>query len=337
MMGEREPQTALWNYRVNLDKRIRRDHPLRRINEVVDLSFLRVQVAHTYGRRGNKSVPPEVILRMMLLLFLDDIKSERELMRIIPERLDYLWFLGYGLDDEIPDHSVLSKARKRWGKEVFLSLFSRVVHQCVETGLVAGHKIHVDASLVDANASLHSVKPLEPEVLRAIEQTAREQLQKLDEPDEKNEEPPSDSGGGTPGQSEIGKFSQANRQFRSTSDPDATLVRQGGLKSRPRYKSHRVVDDAHEIITAVETTTGAVDEGARLLALIEAHEDITDQAVGTVIATSIAPQALELGICYRQRNLPSLQVASLLHTLSQRSHHPSASRSRVTGSSSQNC
>jgi transposase len=125
MMGEREPQTPLWNYRVNLDKRVRRDHPLRRINEALDLSFVRAQVAHTYGRRGNKSVPPEVILRMMLLLFLDDIKSERELMRIIPERLDYLWFLGYGLDDEIPDHSVLSKARKRWGKEVFLSLFSR--------------------------------------------------------------------------------------------------------------------------------------------------------------------------------------------------------------------
>src|SRR5258707_9685615 len=84
MMGEREPQTPLWNYRVNLDKRVRRDHPLRRINEVLDLSFVRGQVAHTYGRRGNKSVPPEVILRMMLLLFLEDIKSERELMRIIP-------------------------------------------------------------------------------------------------------------------------------------------------------------------------------------------------------------------------------------------------------------
>jgi hypothetical protein len=54
---------------------------------------------------------------MMLLLFLDDIKSERELMRIIPERLDYLWFLGYGLDDQIPNHSVLSKARRRWGKK----------------------------------------------------------------------------------------------------------------------------------------------------------------------------------------------------------------------------
>ena len=119
----------MWSYRVNLDKRVRSDHPLRRINAAVELSFVREQVAHTCGRRGNKSVQPEVILRKMLLLFLDDIKSERELMRIIPERLDYLWFLGYGLDDEIPDHSVLSKARKRWGKEVFVSLFSRVVQQ----------------------------------------------------------------------------------------------------------------------------------------------------------------------------------------------------------------
>jgi len=283
MMGERDPQAPMWSYRVNLDKRVRSDHPLRRINEALDLRFVSGQVAHTYGRRGNKSVPPEVILRMMLLLFLDDIKSERELMRIIPERLDYLWFLGYGLDDEIPDHSVLSKARKRWGREVFLSLFSRVVQQCVEAGLVAGSKIHVDASLVDANASLHSVKPLEAEVVSAIERTAQEQLQKLDEPDEEDE-PPSAPSGGAVGQSEVGKFYKANRHFRNTTDPDATLVRQGGLKSRPRYKSHRVVDDAHEIITALETTTGAVGEGHRLLELIQAHEHVTQQRVEVVIA-----------------------------------------------------
>ena len=88
MMDEEDSQVPIWSYRVNLDKRIRSDHPLRRINGVLDLSFVRGQVAHTYGRRGNKSVPPRVIVRMMLLLFLDDIKSERELMRIIPERLD---------------------------------------------------------------------------------------------------------------------------------------------------------------------------------------------------------------------------------------------------------
>ena len=307
MMGERDPQAPMWSYRVNLDKRVRSDHPLRRINEALDLSFVREQVAHTYGRRGNKSVPPEVILRLMMLLFLDDIKSERELMRTIPERLDYLWFLGYGLDDEIPDHSVLSKARKRWGREVFLSLFSRVVHQCVEAGLVVGSKIHVDASLIDANASLHSVKPVETEVVSAIERTAREQLQKLDEWDDEDE-PPLGPSGGTPGQNGVGKFSKANRHFRSTTDPDATLVRQGGLRSRPRYKSHRVVDDAHEIITAVETTTGAVDEGARLLALIEAHEDISGQAVGTVIADARYGSVNNLLECQKSRIRPHLRL-----------------------------
>jgi len=312
MMGERDPQAPLWNYRVNLDKRVRSDHPLRRINAVLDLSFVRQAVAHTYGLRGNKSVPPEVIMRMMLLLFLDDIKSERELMRIIPERLDYLWFLGYGLDDAIPDHSVLSKARKRWGQEVFVSLFSRVVHQCVEAGLVEGSKIHVDSSLVDADASLHSVKALEPAVAAAIERTAREQVQKLDEPDEE-QEPPSGSAGGTPEQSEVGKFSKANRQFRSTSDPDATLVRQGGLRSRPRYKNHRVVDDANEIITAVETTTGAVDEGARLLALIEAHEDITDQVVGTVIADARYGSVDNLLKCQKSGIRPHLKLLGESH------------------------
>src|SRR4029077_7188303 len=310
MMGERDRQAPMWSYRVNLDKRVRSDHPLRRINVVLDLSFVREQVAHTYGRKGNKSVPPEVILRMMVLLFLDDIKSERELMRIIPERLDYLWFLGYGLDDEIPDHSVLSKARKRWGKEVFLSLFSRVVHQCVEAGLVAGSKIHVDASLVDANASLKSVKPLKPEVTRAIEQTAREQVKKLDEQDNEGEnQAPWDSGdGGSTTQNPAGRLYKANRQFRSTSDPDATLVRQGGLKSRPRYKNHRVVDDAYEIITAVETTTGAVDEGARLLALIEAHEDTTEQAVRTAIVDSRYGRVGNLIACQKSGIRPHLKL-----------------------------
>ena len=94
--GRRDSQVPIWSYRVNLDKRVRDDHPLRRIRAALDLSFVRKQVAHTYGRGGNKSVPPEVIVRMMLLLFLDDIKSERELMRIIPERLDYLWFWATG-------------------------------------------------------------------------------------------------------------------------------------------------------------------------------------------------------------------------------------------------
>jgi transposase len=109
------------------------------VRAALDFSFVRRKVAHCYGYNGNESIDPEVILKLMFVLFLDNVKSERELMRMLPERLDYLWFLGFGLDDDIPDHSVLSKARARWGREIFESLFVRTVQECVNAGLVASH------------------------------------------------------------------------------------------------------------------------------------------------------------------------------------------------------
>ena len=123
MMGQQKSEAQLFNYAVDLEKRVRSNHPLRKVKAAIDFGFVREAVAHCYGKNGNESVAPEVILKMMFLLFFDDIKSERELMEVIGERLDYLWFLDYGLDEKIPDHSVLSKARARWGKEVFESLF----------------------------------------------------------------------------------------------------------------------------------------------------------------------------------------------------------------------
>src|SRR2546430_8069985 len=148
MMGQRKSEPQLFNYAVNLEKRVRANHPLRRVKAAIDLSFVREEVAHCYGKNGNESVAPEVILKMMFLLFFDDIKSERELMEVIGERLDYLWFLDYGLDQKIPDHSVLSKARSRWGKEVFESLFVRTVAQCVEAGRGDGNKVPVGDDLI---------------------------------------------------------------------------------------------------------------------------------------------------------------------------------------------
>jgi transposase len=152
MMGRHEGQKELFSYQVNLDRRVRADHPLRAIRAGVDFSFVRPEAARCYGDNGNESVDPEVILKLMFLLFLDNVRSERELMRLLPERLDYLWFLGFGLDDEIPDHSVLSKARARWSQEVFESLFVRTVQQCVSAGLVDRSKLHLDGSLINAHA-----------------------------------------------------------------------------------------------------------------------------------------------------------------------------------------
>src|SRR5437016_9857489 len=136
MMGEQKSGPQLFNYAVNLEKRVRANHPLRQVKALIDFSFARKEVAHCYGRNGNESVPPEVILKIMFLLFFDDIKSERELMEMIGERLDYLWFLDYGLDEKVSDHSVLSKARVRWGRDDVESLFVRTVDQGAEEGLV---------------------------------------------------------------------------------------------------------------------------------------------------------------------------------------------------------
>ena len=171
MMGPRKQgERKLFYYGVNLEKRIPEDNLLRRIGKLVDFGFVRKQVSESYGRNGHVSEDPIVIVKLMFLLYLEAVKSERELMRTLPMRLDWLWFLGMDLESEIPDHSVLSKARKRWGPEVFEELFVKVVRLCVEAGLVGDGKIHVDGSLVDADASRDSVKRADIErVYRATE------------------------------------------------------------------------------------------------------------------------------------------------------------------------
>ena len=87
-------------------------------------------------------------------------------MNTLPMRLDWLWFLDYDLDSEIPNHSVLSKARNRWGVEAFQRFFERIVWQCVEAGLVDGSKIFMDSSLVQADASNNSVVNVNKDTLK---------------------------------------------------------------------------------------------------------------------------------------------------------------------------
>jgi len=264
MMGTNQPQKDLFNYQIDLDKRVRSDHPLRQIAGTVDFTFVRAAVAGSYGYNGNVSVDPSVVMKMMFLLFYDDVASERELMRIIPERLDYLWFLGYGLDDEIPNHSVLSKARNRWGVEVFEQLFVGIVRQCVEKGLVSGAKIHMDGSLVDANASRNSVVKGSEEMMSRIRAAVQSQVQKLDEEQELA--------------CRRKYHATVNDKAMSLTDPDAALVKKDGA-SRLRYKSHRVVDDAKGVITAVVSTPGSVKENGQLINLVEQHEQNTGSDV----------------------------------------------------------
>jgi transposase len=266
MMGVHQSQSDLFSYSVQLDKRVRADHPLRQIAALIDFSFVRAETARFYGQNGNVSIDPAVILKLMFLLFYDNVASERELMGMVAERLDYLWFLGYGLDDAIPDHSVLSKARARWGKAVFESFFIRVVLQCVEKGLVDGSKIHVDSSLIDAHASKDSVIKGPPELIAALKAAYHAQESKLAD----TNTPPD--------------YIAINDRMVSATDPDAALARKGSDSARPRYHHHRCIDDAHGIVTAVETTPGSINEASKLSDLVKGHQSNTGQTAKTIVA-----------------------------------------------------
>jgi transposase len=222
MMGyeSKENQGKLFYYGFHLERRVRPDHPLRKIAEHIDFDFIYEEVKERYGMKGNVSVPPPVILKLMLLLILYNVRSERELLATLPVRLDWLWFLGYDLDDEIPNHSVLSKARSRWGVEAFKHFFERIVWQCVEAGMVDGSKLFMDSSLIQADASNDSVVNRES-LKRYLNQSYRELEARLEEPPE-------------------GELPEGivNRTRVSTTDPEASVVRQGG-KAKLCYKVHR--------------------------------------------------------------------------------------------------
>jgi transposase len=293
MMGMRNDQGDLFSYDVNLDRRVPSDHPLGRVREAIDFSFVRSEVVGCYGIKGHVSEDPEVILKLMFLLFFDNLPSERELIRQVADRLDYLWFLGFSLDDKIPDHSILSKARHRWGGEVFEGLFVRTVRECVLAGLVAGEKLHFDGSLVDANASKDSVVSGPPELISALRATYRRTASRLDEDDDvpssgSGSSGSAGSGGGdsTSAGGKKGGSVPGNDRLLCRTDPDAPLIRRPGLPARPRYKHHRGVDDRCGVVTAVVTTPGDVEENAELAGLISASEWNTGIGVTTVVADS---------------------------------------------------
>ena len=265
MMGHQPtPQPKLFYERIQLDQRIRSDHVLRRIARHVDFDFIYHEVQDSYGQNGNVSVPPPVILKLMLLLILYNVRSERELLATLPERLDWLWVVGFDLDDEIPNHSVLSKARTRWGTQAFKQFFERIVWQCVEGGLVDGRKLFMDSCLVRANASNNSV--VKTGKLKAhLDRGFRQLQQRLDEPEQAD---------------------AVNRTHVSTTDPDASSVRRGAGKATLQYQVHRAVDERSEIITATNVSTGSVHEAHRMESLLDGHADNTGTAATVCVADS---------------------------------------------------
>ena len=118
MMGEKT-FTPKRVYELDWERRIPPDHLLRRVSEVVDFSFVRRLAARYYSHTGKPGIDPVVLVKMALLGYLYGITSERRLAEELRLNLAFMWFVGYALDEPTPDHSVLSKARRRFGVTVY--------------------------------------------------------------------------------------------------------------------------------------------------------------------------------------------------------------------------
>jgi len=116
-------------------------------------------VQETYAYGGRPSIDPIVFFKLQLVMFFEDIRSERLLMRHAADRLSVKWYLGYDLNEALPHHSSLTKIRTRYGIEVFRRFFDAIVEQCQEAGLVWGRELYFDGTKVAANAGKESVKP----------------------------------------------------------------------------------------------------------------------------------------------------------------------------------
>ena len=156
MMGTKTRSFSPLPRDVSLEGLVPEDHFYRLLEARLDLAFVRELVAPLYAGGGRPSVDPVVFFKLQLVMFFEDLRSERQLMRVVADRLSLRWYLGYDLHEPLPDHSSLTRIRERFGLAVFRRFFERIVEECFEAGLVRGKELFFDATKVQANASLDS-------------------------------------------------------------------------------------------------------------------------------------------------------------------------------------
>ena len=155
MMGRLDREKGHLFYCFNLEEVVPEDHQVRRIADVLDLSWVRTELAPHYSPIGRPSIDPVLMIRMLIAGYVFAVRSERALCREVQVNLAYRWFCGLGIEDKIPDHSVFSRARNERFRDhgIFRQVFERVVGACIAAGLVGGEGFAVDASLIEAEAN----------------------------------------------------------------------------------------------------------------------------------------------------------------------------------------
>jgi transposase len=264
MMGKRQTREAKLFYTdVNIEERMPTNHPFRKIACAVDFSFVRKEVAPLYGVNGHESLDPALILKLYFLYFYENIRSERELMRQLPLRIDWLWFCELDLDSEIPNHSVLSKARKLWGEATFMKFFDHVLERCQDAGLVAGQTLHADSTLLKANASL------EGRVSRKLWEQLEASSDPEDSPPPSAGAPSAPSAATTTTTTTTSKPVKLNDRLVSPVDPDAATSTRKKGGTMLGYRDHRLVDDQYGVVVSTIATSADVDDGSMLCVLLD--------------------------------------------------------------------
>ena len=299
MMGIKERNFRPLPDDLSLEVMVPRDNFYRRLEERIDLSFVRELVLPLYAKGGRHSIDPVVFFKLQLVLFFENLRSERRLMEVVADRLSLRWYLGYDLDERLPDHSSLTKIRERYGPRVFRRFFERIVEMCVEAGLVRGEELFIDSTKVEADAAVDSLAP------RWFVEAHLQDLfgEDAGEDEKRSVEAPSDTQ--RPGHEEpvhllptagdeellrsnrasedwISRNGAQDRSFQGTSwrertadtrasriDPDATPMRWSENARKLGYQTNYVVDGGKaRVILSVLVTPGEVGENRPMLDLL---------------------------------------------------------------------
>jgi len=240
MMGQAVGQQDRLFYEFDLEDRVPASHLLRRIDAVLDLTWLRSELSPFYSHTGCPSVDPELMIRMLLVGYCYSIRSERRLCQEVELNLAYRWFCRLGLEDRVPNHSTFSVNRhgRFRASDVLRKVFEGIVRQCMEAGLIAGEGFAVDASVIEADASrFRRVEGSEIDWTQAQRSSrpVREYLAALD-----------------------GEHSPTNPERKpkalSPTDPSAAWTTRGRHKVMFGYSLNYLIDRKHAVIVDVEPT-----------------------------------------------------------------------------------
>ena len=244
MRGSDESSGELFSY-VNLEERVRRDHPLRLIREIANaaLSDLSEDFAELYSGMGRPSIPPERLLRAMLLQAFYGIRSERQLMERMEFDLLFRWFVGLGVDEPAWDHSSFTKNRDRLLEgEIAAKFLAAVLAQPKVKRLLSSDHFSVDGTLIEAWASIKSFR-------------------RKDGKDDDGQ------GSGRNTERNFHKEKRSNETHESTTDPEARLYKKGdGQPAKLCYMGHVLMENRNGLAVAGNVTqaNGTAERDAAL-------------------------------------------------------------------------